>query len=127
MYKNRLLRFQCIAKETKEEISISCIGGSEQILRELLSDCRAEYLKRIQKKTTVFEHHDGEWRKAKARDIRPISTVIMDEDEKIALLKDIEGFLDERAPTFEICTGLDSINLYSSCREPVNNAFSADV
>ncbi|EDN04866.1 predicted protein [Histoplasma mississippiense (nom. inval.)] len=97
MYKNRLLRFQCIAKETKEEISISCIGGSAQILRELLSDCRAEYLKLLQKKTTVFEHHDGEWRKAKARDIRPISTVIMDEDEKIALLKDIEGFLDERA------------------------------
>ncbi|OJD12142.1 hypothetical protein AJ78_07213 [Emergomyces pasteurianus Ep9510] len=97
MYKNRLLRFQCIAKETKKEISISCIGGSSQILRALLSDCRAEYLKLIQRKTTVFEHHDGEWRKAKARDIRPISTVIMDEGEKTALLKDIKDFLDERA------------------------------
>ncbi|QSS61743.1 hypothetical protein I7I51_03920, partial [Histoplasma capsulatum] len=97
VYKNHLLRFQCVAKETKEEISISCIGGSSQILRALLSDCRAEYLKLIQRKTTVFEHHDGEWRKAKARDIRPISTVIMDEDEKMAVLKDIEDFLDERA------------------------------
>ncbi|EDN04061.1 predicted protein [Histoplasma mississippiense (nom. inval.)] len=81
VYKNHLLRFQCVAKETKEEISIFCIGGSSQILRALL----------------IFEHHDGEWRKAKARDIRPISTVIMDEGEKTALLKDIEDFLDERA------------------------------
>ncbi|EDN02518.1 predicted protein [Histoplasma mississippiense (nom. inval.)] len=97
VYKKHLLRFQCMAKDTKEEISISCIGGSSQILRELLSDCRAKYLKLIQKKTAVFEHNDGEWRKAKARDIRPISTVIMDEGEKTALLKDIEDFLDERA------------------------------
>ncbi|QSS60802.1 hypothetical protein I7I51_05605 [Histoplasma capsulatum] len=97
LYKNHLLRFQCMAKDTKEEISISCIGGSSQILRELLSDCRAKYLKLIQKKTAVFEHNDGEWRKAKARDIRPISTVIMDEDEKKAVLKDIDDFLDERA------------------------------
>ncbi|EDN11259.1 predicted protein [Histoplasma mississippiense (nom. inval.)] len=97
VYRNHLLRFQCVAKETKEDISISCICGSSQILRDLLSECRANYLKLIQKKTTVFEHHDGEWRKAKARDIRPISTVIMDEDEKTAVLKDIEGFLDERA------------------------------
>ncbi|KAL2372714.1 hypothetical protein RJ035_001101 [Blastomyces gilchristii] len=97
MYKKHLLRFQCMAKDTKEEIFISCIGGSSQILRELLSDCRAKYLKLIQKKTAVFEHNDGEWRKAKARDIRPISTVIMDEDEKMAMLKDIDDFLDERA------------------------------
>ncbi|EDN03759.1 hypothetical protein I7I51_05369 [Histoplasma capsulatum] len=97
VYRKHLLRFQCVAKETKEDISISCIGGSSQILRDLLSECRADYLKLLQKKTTVFEHHDGEWRKAKARDIRPISTVIMDEDEKKAVLKDIEGFLDERA------------------------------
>ncbi|OJD10777.1 hypothetical protein AJ78_08307, partial [Emergomyces pasteurianus Ep9510] len=97
VYKNYLLRFQCVAKEIKKEIFIFCIGGSSQILRALLSDCRAEYLKLIQRKTTVFEHHDGEWRKAKARDIRPISTVIMDEDEKMAVLKDIEDFLDDRA------------------------------
>ncbi|OJD11466.1 hypothetical protein AJ78_07772 [Emergomyces pasteurianus Ep9510] len=97
VYRNHLLRFQCVVKEIKKEIFISCIGGSSQILRDLLGECRADYLKLIQKKTTVFEHHDGEWRKTKARDIRPISTVIMDENEKMAVLKDIEGFLDARA------------------------------
>lgn len=80
MYKNHLLRFQCMAKETKEEISISCIGGSSEILREFFNNCRTKYLKFIQRKTSVFEHHDGEWRKAKERDIRPISTVIMNEE-----------------------------------------------
>ncbi|OJD12120.1 hypothetical protein AJ78_07241 [Emergomyces pasteurianus Ep9510] len=77
VYKNHLLQFQCVAKEIKKDIFISCIGGSSQILRALLSDCRAE--------------------KAKARDIRPISTVIMNEDEKMTVLKDIEDFLNERA------------------------------
>ncbi|OJD26081.1 hypothetical protein ACJ73_02542 [Blastomyces percursus] len=97
VYRKHLLRFRCVAKKTKEDIFISCISRLSQILRDLLSECRADYLKLIQKKTTVFEHHDGEWRKAKTRDIRPILTVIMDEDEKTAVLKDIEGFLDKRA------------------------------
>ncbi|KAL2372525.1 hypothetical protein RJZ57_003027 [Blastomyces gilchristii] len=39
IYRNHLFQFQCVAKETKEDISISCIGGSSQILRDLLSEC----------------------------------------------------------------------------------------
>ncbi|KAK2796021.1 hypothetical protein FQN50_009641 [Emmonsiellopsis sp. PD_5] len=81
----------------REEVSVSCIGRSSEILREFFSDCRTGYLNVIQKKTSVFEHRDGDWRKAKTRDIRPISTVIMNETDKTILLKDIEEFLDEGA------------------------------
>jgi chaperone BCS1 len=45
-------------------------------------------------KTPVFGQRDGEWRKTKARDIRPISTIIMNEQEKNMLLNDVEDFLD---------------------------------
>src|SRR5215469_4377628 len=92
MYKNHLLLFRCVQKEgrSEEEISISCIGRSPEILRELFNECRTKYLKLIQKKTSVFEHQDGEWRKTKSRDVRPISTVIMNEEEKRTLMEDIE-------------------------------------
>ncbi|EEQ85995.1 mitochondrial chaperone bcs1, variant [Blastomyces dermatitidis ER-3] len=98
-YKNYLLQFQCSEKEcgsTQQEITVFSISESSEILREFFDDCRKEYLKLIQKKMSVFEHHDGEWRKAKARDMRPISTVIMDDGEKTELLKDIEDFLDKK-------------------------------
>ncbi|KAL2384082.1 hypothetical protein RJ035_005482 [Blastomyces gilchristii] len=77
-YGNHLLRLRCEQKDSssgeREEVSVSCFGRSPEILREFFSDCRTEYLKAIQKKTSVFEHRDGEWKKANTRDIRPIST-----------------------------------------------------
>ena len=39
-------------------------------------------------KMTIFEHREGWWRKAKARDIRPFSTVNVKETQKAALLED---------------------------------------
>jgi chaperone BCS1 len=88
--------FRCSEKDRhQEEISISCIGKSPEILKEILEECRVEYLNLIRKKVSVFEHRDGEWKKIRARDIRPVSTVIMDEQEKNDLLKDMNEFLDE--------------------------------
>ncbi|EQL29130.1 hypothetical protein BDFG_08197 [Blastomyces dermatitidis ATCC 26199] len=56
--------FHLIMKDSssgeREEVSVSCFGRSPEILREFFSDCRTEYLKAIQKKTSVFEHRDGE-------------------------------------------------------------------
>ncbi|EEQ86793.2 hypothetical protein RJZ56_007693 [Blastomyces dermatitidis] len=63
-YGNHLLRLRCEQKDSssgeREEVSVSCFGRSPEILREFFSDCRTEYLKAIQKKTSVFEHRDGE-------------------------------------------------------------------
>jgi chaperone BCS1 len=110
LYKNHLFRFQCTQKEARssqqEDVSVSCIGGSPEILRQFFEECRVEYLKLIQKKTSVFEHREGEWKKTRARDIRPISTVIMDQTEKNSLLKDIENFLDERTRRWYATRGI---------------------
>jgi chaperone BCS1 len=78
----------------KEEISVSCIGRSPSVLREFFSKCRAEYLKLLKNKTSVFEHQDSDWRKTRAIDIRPLNTVILDKKKKTALLEDIQAFLD---------------------------------
>ncbi|CRG92848.1 putative mitochondrial chaperone BCS1-B [Talaromyces islandicus] len=98
-YKNHLLQFSCRVKEgpfnSREELRLSCIGRSPKIAKELLEEGRAEYLKRLQKKTSVFEHENGEWKKVVSRDMRPISTVIMNEGDKKALVEDIQDFLSE--------------------------------
>lgn len=97
-YKNRLLTFRSVQNENryfpKEEISISCINRSLKILMDLFSECRIEYLKLVEKKTSVFKHPDGNWQKTKTMDIRQLDTIIFDEHKKTALLNDIKTFLD---------------------------------
>lgn len=100
-YKKHLLLFRSVEKEVsfhkEEELSVTCLGRSSKILKEFFSECRAEYLKLAQNKTSIFEHRNGNWKKIMARDIRPISTVIMNEQEKMTLVKDIEAFLDPQS------------------------------
>lgn len=43
----------------------------------------------------MFEHREGEWKKARLRPVRPISTVIMDTELKNEILKDVDEFLDQ--------------------------------
>ncbi|OJD28050.1 hypothetical protein ACJ73_00556 [Blastomyces percursus] len=106
-YNGYPLVFRCFHKDgRKDEISVSCIGRSPAILRQFFCECRSEYLKLSQKKTSVFEPEDKKWRKAKSRDIRPISTVIMDEEQKGAVLKDVEAFLDEKSRTWYATRGI---------------------
>ncbi len=94
-YKGHLLILHCAVKEHREDIYISSIGLYPNILKELVEECRKKYLNDIHEKVSVFEHHEGEWKKARLRPIRPISTVIMDEQAKNDLLRDVEEFLDE--------------------------------
>ncbi|KAF4626888.1 hypothetical protein G7Y89_g11268 [Cudoniella acicularis] len=100
-YKNHLLMFRCVQKEVRfcqeEAISVSCIGRSPEVLRQLFSECRTEYLNLIKNKTSVFEHRNGDWKRTTARDIRPLDTVILNEKVKRDLMKDIKSFLDPKS------------------------------
>ncbi len=42
------------------------------------NECRVEYLKFVQDKTSVFEHRGSGWKRATTRDIRPMSTSVLD-------------------------------------------------
>ncbi len=98
-YKNHLLWYQSRCKEMSfcltEEVSISCFGIPE-VLKELFNEYRREYLKLVRNKTSIFEPQNGSWKRVMTRTIRPIATVIMDEEEKAGLLSDIKAFLDPR-------------------------------
>ncbi|KAF8855973.1 P-loop containing nucleoside triphosphate hydrolase protein, partial [Acephala macrosclerotiorum] len=97
-YKGRLLVFRREYRagefSSREEVSISCFGRSPQILKELLSECCAEYAKLVRDKTSLYEHQDGAWIRSAVSNIRRISTIVLDESRKTELLEDIEHFLD---------------------------------
>lgn len=100
-FNGRLFVYRCYQKDTgfyrPEEVSISCILGSQSRLRDLLAECRVAYLHLIRNKTSIFEHQDDNWESTNTRGTRPISTVIMNEKNKHTLLKDVQEFLDEGA------------------------------
>ncbi|RSL40394.1 hypothetical protein CEP54_016132 [Fusarium duplospermum] len=77
----------------EEQISITCVGRS-LALKDLLEDCRTEYLNESKNKTIIYGHRDEYWRKEKAVATRPLSTVILDKKQKGPLIKDIQDFLN---------------------------------
>ncbi|OJJ42059.1 hypothetical protein ASPZODRAFT_20822 [Penicilliopsis zonata CBS 506.65] len=94
-YRGHFLILYCAVKEHREDLRISSIGLNANILKDLIEECREQYLKEAQRKISVFKHREGEWKKAKLRPVQPISTVIMDEEVKDDILRDVDEFLDQ--------------------------------
>jgi chaperone BCS1 len=94
-YKGHLLILHCAVKDHREDIYISSIGLFPNILKELIEECRGNYLNNIDKKITVFEHREGDWKKTRLRPVRPVSTVIMNKEVQDDLLEDMKDFLNE--------------------------------
>ncbi|KAI3528398.1 mitochondrial chaperone bcs1 [Colletotrichum abscissum] len=108
-YKGHLLFLQSTQNEValfpRKTMTISCVGGSSQILRDLMGECRLEYLKISEDKTSIFEHHNNGWKRIMTREIRPIETVIMKEELKQTLIDDISAFLDPNARSWYVSRG----------------------
>ncbi|KAK1973171.1 BCS1 N terminal-domain-containing protein, partial [Colletotrichum cereale] len=108
-HNGRRLSLQCTQNETaffpRKTMTISCIGRSSQFLRDFLNECRMEYLRLSENKTSVFENHNG-WKRTITRDIRPIDTVAMKEELKQMLLGDIRSFLDPKARSWYANRGI---------------------
>ncbi|CAG9996845.1 unnamed protein product [Clonostachys byssicola] len=80
---------------TEEQTTLSCLGWSNKILKQLMQECRSEYLEQIRGKTSIFENSSSSFKKLKDKDARPLSTVILDHERKQQFLGDIQGFLSE--------------------------------
>ncbi|KAJ3498209.1 hypothetical protein NLG97_g1308 [Lecanicillium saksenae] len=78
----------------KEVVSITCIGRSGQVLTRLLDQCRREYLQKNEGKITIFENRGDFWRRRATKEIRPLSTVLLPEEQKEELLNDVREFLN---------------------------------
>lgn len=102
-YKKHLLILRSVQRDgnyfSREDMSISCIGKSSNILKDLLNECRTTYLASLKSKTSIFKHkrQSGDWNKTEPVDIRQSNTLILNEVKKTALLKDIDDFLESRA------------------------------
>lgn len=109
-YKNRLLIFRRkrdthqinvgTASEL-EEISIQSYGRSPNILKELLAECRMQFLENDFNKTVIYRggHKNGSsevgWTRCAARVSRPFSTVVLDEKVKQGLVTDMREYLHQ--------------------------------
>ncbi|RDH26960.1 P-loop containing nucleoside triphosphate hydrolase protein [Aspergillus welwitschiae] len=89
-YRGHLLVLHCDVKERREDLRISSIGLNANILKSLIEECRERYLKDTQRKIAVFEHREGEWKKAR---LRP-NDILRDVDE--FLDQDMQGWYAER-------------------------------
>ncbi|KAK1980506.1 mitochondrial chaperone bcs1 [Colletotrichum cereale] len=109
-YKGHLLSLKCTEKGSAllphQKMTVYCIGRSSKILRELMDECRLQYLRLSQNKTAIFEHYNNSWKRTDTREIRPIDTVIMNETLKQSLLRDIQSFLDPEARSWYARRGL---------------------
>ncbi|KAK2005930.1 mitochondrial chaperone bcs1 [Colletotrichum eremochloae] len=109
-YRGRRLTLRCTQDKAslfpRNTMSISCIGISSRILRDLMEECRVEYLRHSENKTSIFEQYNNGWKRTTTRDLRPIDTVIMNEQLKETLLKDIRTFLDPKARSWYASRGL---------------------
>ncbi|KAK0368775.1 mitochondrial chaperone BCS1 [Colletotrichum abscissum] len=109
-YRGHRLTLRCTQDKaaffSRNTMTISCVGRSSRILRDLMEECRTEYLKHSENKTSIFENHNNGWKRTITRDLRPIETVIMNEQIKQTLLKDLRSFLDPKAQSWYARRGL---------------------
>lgn len=83
----------------REEISVQCFGRDPTILKDLLDDCRVEFLKSDENRTIIYRGGlksgtaEPAWTRCVSRVSRPFSTVVLDESVKQSLLDDMRDYL----------------------------------
>lgn len=97
-FENHFLYYQTetvvIGYTRTELVSITCIGRSGHVLTRLLDQCRREYLQKNEGRITIFENCGDFWNRRATKDIRPLSTVLLPEQQKELLLNDVREFLN---------------------------------
>ena len=107
-YKGRLLLFKRSpdtrqagwgAVSEREEISLQCFGRNPATLKELLEECRKEFLSHDENRTIIYRggvksgSSEPVWTRCVSRVSRPFSTVVLDEAVKKDLLDDLRDYL----------------------------------
>jgi chaperone BCS1 len=107
-YKGRLLLFKrtqaqqqqsYVSISEREEISVSSFGRNPTVLKELLDECRADFMKNDENRTLIYRGSvkpgttEPIWTRCMSRISRPFSTVVLDESVKKDLLDDMQDYL----------------------------------
>ena len=87
----------------RENISISSFGRNTQLLKELLDESRLSFSKNDENRTVIYRggvksgSTEPEWTRCVSRVSRPFSTVVLDEDVKENLVKDMDDYLSPKS------------------------------
>lgn len=80
-----------------ENIILSCFGRNPTILKELLREARQTLLEREDNRIVIYSRQKAganfQWVPCARKPLRPLSTVILDREQKTSLLKDILEYL----------------------------------
>lgn len=108
-YKNRPLMLEREHRDggmwyvmNNERIYLSCLGRNPAILKTLLAEAQQAYVERDRNRTVIYRGsriaagQSFNWYRCMARLPRPLSTVILDQDQKQDFLDDIKEYLHPR-------------------------------
>ncbi|KAE8396347.1 BCS1 N terminal-domain-containing protein [Aspergillus alliaceus] len=82
-----------------DKLRISCLGWDASVLKQLMLEARVEYSQKEKGKTVIYRGakraYDNEfyWARSTARPARPLSTVILDHEEKTTFIRDVQQYL----------------------------------
>ncbi|KAF4456263.1 hypothetical protein F53441_1557 [Fusarium austroafricanum] len=107
-YENRILSFSryleggnyTSAPRQPEKLAISCLGRDATVLKRLVYNARVDFLEKQKGKTSIFRatkfdaEDDMIWTRCMAKATRPMSTIILEEHLKHALIKDLRRYLE---------------------------------
>ncbi|KAF4974985.1 hypothetical protein FZEAL_8169 [Fusarium zealandicum] len=97
-----------------EELRISCFGRSIEPIKKLLADAKKAYYLDTRQKTTIYRPRTKEnrrdawsmWHQVARRPIRPMRTVVLENEEKRDILKDINDYLHPATPKWYASRGI---------------------
>ncbi|KAL2139224.1 hypothetical protein VTI28DRAFT_5484 [Corynascus sepedonium] len=89
----------------EERIVLSCFGRSPEPIKQLLQHAKEEYYNSHQAKTRIWAPVKDirpwrAWQEAASRLTRPMSTVVLDDEQKVRILSDFREFLVPTAKRF---------------------------
>ncbi|KAI9926491.1 hypothetical protein MW887_004256 [Aspergillus wentii] len=118
-YRGRLLAFireqdENTSKLTwllnNEKLYISCLGRDPTILKELLAEAQQTYVERDGNRTVIYRAQKNgsyfDWVRCMARAPRPLSTVVLDHEQKQAFIEDIKEYLHPRTRRWYFIRGI---------------------
>lgn len=98
-YKNRLFRVSKVREKGRvwtESIHLSCFGRDPAVLKDVLQEGQKLYAEKESHSTVIFQavlFPETKWSKSMARHPRPLSTVILDKEQKDGFIDDVKDYL----------------------------------
>ncbi|KAK4501099.1 hypothetical protein PRZ48_006905 [Zasmidium cellare] len=107
------LQVQFGSQQDDDVLQLDCIGRSTEPLRDLLRTIKIWSLNRLRNTTTIRHptpkdraRFGGAWSKTSSRPSRPMETVILDAEQKSAIIKDMNEYLHPSSPKWYATRGI---------------------